>query len=52
MMTTIQTGRYQRALRLEAIPEEGCQVVEIEGQTLALFRHQGQVYAVDNLCAI
>jgi nitrite reductase/ring-hydroxylating ferredoxin subunit len=36
--------------RLDDIAPEGCLVVEVEGQTVALFRHEGKVFAVDNRC--
>ncbi len=41
---------YVRVARLEDIAPEGCLVVEVDGQTVALFRHAGGVFAVDNRC--
>jgi nitrite reductase/ring-hydroxylating ferredoxin subunit len=49
-MTETTAARFVRAIRLEEIAEDGCQVVALEGRTIALFRHQGNVYAVDNRC--
>jgi nitrite reductase/ring-hydroxylating ferredoxin subunit len=49
-MNGTTAARFVRALRLEEIAEEGCQVVALEGRNIALFRHQGGVYAVDNRC--
>ena len=39
-----------RVARLDDIEPEGCLLVEVEGQTVALFRHAGGVFAVDNRC--
>lgn len=41
---------YTRAARLEEIEPEGCKVVQLGDLTLALFRHEGKVFAVDNRC--
>jgi len=50
-LTTMErTERTVRAARLEEIEAEGSLVVEIEGQTIALFQHEGKVYALDNRC--
>jgi nitrite reductase/ring-hydroxylating ferredoxin subunit len=43
-------NRFVRAARIDDIDAEGCLVVEVEGQTIALFRHDGSVFAVDNRC--
>ena len=41
---------YLRAASLAQVQEAGCHVVQINGHTLALFAHQGNIYAVDNRC--
>ena len=38
------------ALTLSELPLEGCRAVTLDGQTIVLFHHQDQVYAVDNRC--
>jgi nitrite reductase/ring-hydroxylating ferredoxin subunit len=43
-------GRLVRAARVDEIDAGGCLVVEVEGQTIALFRHGDGIYAVDNRC--
>jgi nitrite reductase/ring-hydroxylating ferredoxin subunit len=48
-MTTHQP-RWQQAVRLDEIEPEGSRVVQIEDQTIALFRHEGTLYAIDNRC--
>lgn len=48
-MTTHQP-RWQEAARLDEIEPEGSRVVQIEDQTIALFRHNGALYAIDNRC--
>jgi nitrite reductase/ring-hydroxylating ferredoxin subunit len=35
---------------LEALKQRGCMVVSGAGHTIAVFSHEGQVYAVDNRC--
>jgi len=41
---------YTRAASLAQVQQAGCHVVQINGHTLALFAHQGNIYAVDNRC--
>lgn len=41
---------YVVAARLEEIEDGGSLVVQLDGQSVALFRHEGQVYAIDNRC--
>ncbi|HLJ54405.1 MAG TPA: Rieske (2Fe-2S) protein, partial [Chthonomonadaceae bacterium] len=43
-------GRFAHACRLDEVAEEGCRVVELDGQSVALFRHGGELFAVDNRC--
>lgn len=42
--------RYVRAARVVDIDAAGCVVVHLEGHTLALLRHGGRIYAIDNRC--
>jgi nitrite reductase/ring-hydroxylating ferredoxin subunit len=49
-MTLTTAERTVRVGRLEEIEAEGSRVVEIDGQTIALFQHEGRVYAIDNRC--
>lgn len=48
--TVADTTRFVRAALLDDIDVEGCLVVEIEGESIALFRHAGEVFAIDNRC--
>jgi nitrite reductase/ring-hydroxylating ferredoxin subunit len=41
---------YLHAASLAQVQQAGCHVVQINGHTLALFAHQGRIYAVDNRC--
>ena len=41
---------YIRAGTLEQLKERGCMVVTGGGHAIAVFHHDGQVYAVDNRC--
>ncbi len=45
-----QANGYVRVARLADVQARGCMVVQVDGHTLALFAHKGQVYAVDNRC--
>ena len=42
--------RYIRVARIEEIGDSPALVVEVEGQSVALFRGGGSVFAVDNRC--
>jgi nitrite reductase/ring-hydroxylating ferredoxin subunit len=42
--------RWQRVAAVDDVKPEGVHVVEVEGQTLALFMHEDVLYAVDNRC--
>ncbi len=46
----MQTERLVRVAHVDQIDAEGCLVVEVEGATIALFRHAGDLFAVDNRC--
>ncbi|MDR5683509.1 MAG: nitrite reductase (NAD(P)H) small subunit [Armatimonadota bacterium] len=43
-------GGFTRAARLEEVQRAGCLAVAVAGHTVALFAHQGRIYAVDNRC--
>jgi nitrite reductase/ring-hydroxylating ferredoxin subunit len=45
-----ETARFVRVGRLDDIQSAGCKTVQANGHTLAVFSHQGKVYAVDNRC--
>ncbi len=47
---TTHEARWLAAAPLDAIAEEGSLVVQLEDQTIALFRHEGALYAIDNRC--
>lgn len=42
--------RLVRAGRLADLERDGCRVVHVEGRAIALFSHDGAVYAVENRC--
>ncbi|WP_225334007.1 Rieske (2Fe-2S) protein [Halomicrobium urmianum] len=44
------TEEYERATALDDLAESGREVVSVGGHTVALFHHEGEVYAVDNRC--
>jgi nitrite reductase/ring-hydroxylating ferredoxin subunit len=50
MEKTIDSPQLVPAARLAEVEEGRCLAVNIEGRTLALFKADGQVYAVDNRC--
>ncbi|PSP95390.1 ferredoxin [Halobacteriales archaeon QS_4_62_28] len=41
---------YEQVTTLDALTESGREVVSVGGHTIALFHHDGEVYAVDNRC--
>ena len=43
-------ARLVRISRLADVQAAGCLTAHVEGHTLALFAHGGQVHAVDNRC--
>lgn len=49
-MTAVGTDGYVRAARLDDIGPEGCSVVRLGDHTVAIFRHEDGIYAVDNRC--
>lgn len=42
--------RFVSAASLAEVQDAGCKVVHLNGHTVALFHHQGEIYAVDNRC--
>src|SRR5438105_5293590 len=44
------TPHLFRAASLDDVERLGCLVAHVDGQRLALFSHDGEVYAVDNRC--
>jgi nitrite reductase/ring-hydroxylating ferredoxin subunit len=48
-MSTDQS-QYVYAIPLSKVREKGCQVVHLNGHTVALFAHGDRVYAIDNRC--
>ncbi len=43
-------SRYTRAASLADVQAAGCEVIHVEGHTIALFSYGDKVYAVDNRC--
>ncbi|MEF8901273.1 MAG: Rieske (2Fe-2S) protein [Halovenus sp.] len=44
------TDDLERAVDLETLREEGRALTTVDGQSIVLFHHDGEVYAVDNRC--
>lgn len=44
------SAEFVKVARLQEIPAERGKVIEVEGREIALFRSDGSVYAIDNLC--
>ncbi|MFB6074462.1 MAG: Rieske (2Fe-2S) protein [Haloarculaceae archaeon] len=44
------TEDYERVTTVDELAETGREVVSVGGHTVALFHHEGEVYAVDNRC--
>ena len=42
--------RFLPAVRVSDLPEEGGKAVKLEGRVIAIFRTQGQIYAIDDRC--
>ncbi len=47
---SVQAQSYVWATTLNELQARGCLVVQLNGHTVALFRHEGKVYAIDNRC--
>ncbi len=45
-----QPTRWLDAVGLEDVPEGGVKGVILSGQFIALYRHQGQLYATSDIC--
>lgn len=50
MKTSEGTQRCLRAAKLADVRGSGCKVVYLEGRAIALFEHNGEIYAIDNRC--
>lgn len=48
--TKTSTQHWLHATSLKEVKERGCVLVQLEGQQIALFYSEGQVYAIDNRC--
>ena len=48
--TDAGADRFVRVADLDALADRGTAVVSEDGQAIALFHHEGEVYAVDNRC--
>ncbi len=46
----IKLTEFYKVAELAQIPEEGSKVIDFMRKEIALFRHAGKVYALDNLC--
>ncbi len=47
---TPKTEQYVLAAKTSDLAAESCHVAHVEGHTIALFRHEGKIHAVDNRC--
>jgi nitrite reductase/ring-hydroxylating ferredoxin subunit len=48
--TATATSRFVRAARLADFQKSGYLTTQVEGHTVAIFAHNGQLYGVDNRC--
>ena len=46
----VEETEYVQVASLPELEDEGQTVVSSDGQPIALFHHEGEVYAVDNRC--
>ena len=46
----LTAGQFVRAARVDEVRAAGCKVVHVDGNTIALFSHEGRIHAVDNRC--
>lgn len=46
----MKTPRFVKVAKMAELKGKGCLVRQVEGHTIALFLHQGVVYAIDNRC--
>lgn len=49
-MATDSTDGFVEVANVDDLGEEGRTLVNTRGQAIALFRHEGEIYAVDNRC--
>ncbi len=47
---TQQMSEFTKAATVDEIPEQGSKVVQLGGKSIALFRVDGEFYAIDNTC--
>ncbi|MCS7166047.1 MAG: nitrite reductase small subunit NirD [Gemmatales bacterium] len=43
-------AEYRTVLKAQELPEETGRTVEVDGKLIAIFRHQGKLYAIDDTC--
>ena len=43
-------SNFVRVADLKEVPEGTPKAVKVEGRSIALFQHQGNIYATDNQC--
>jgi len=48
--TDADSGRFERVTAVESLDADSPEVVSAGGHSIALFHHEGEVYAVDNRC--
>jgi nitrite reductase/ring-hydroxylating ferredoxin subunit len=48
---TVGPRRWTRALQEADLPDDAPTAVEAEGRQIMLYRHHGQLYAIDNICS-
>jgi len=46
----MKTSQFVKVARMADLERKGCMVLQVEGHTIALFLHQGSLYAIDNRC--
>ncbi|MCI0484749.1 MAG: Rieske (2Fe-2S) protein, partial [candidate division NC10 bacterium] len=46
----MRTSRFVKVATIPDLERKGCMVLHVEGHTIALFLHQGSLYAIDNRC--
>jgi len=46
----MKTSRFVKVATIADLERKGCMVLHVEGHTIALFLHQGSLYAIDNRC--
>lgn len=50
MESAKQSGEFQRACKVDQVPEGGRKVVELGDRVVVIFRLDGEFYALDDLC--